>query len=339
VPPTSSWVPLNDEAVAAMERREYGEAVRMLERCIAGDPDEPVFERNLAFALAGLALQLYDSDRREDRAQAMELQLRAMELLREDLEQHEAMSARYDRWRRAAAAEEGFLDDGGEHFQVSYAGEREALRALVPGILSELEAIYQEYGESFGFFPVEYGRPRIRVILYTPSSFDAVTGLGHWAGGVFDGAVRVPVQDARAERERLTQVLRHELLHAFVQEAGGRGVPGWLNEGLAQWLEAPALRRPGLVARARQRMRGTTFFPLAELQGSLASWTDTREIERAYAQSLALVAWIHEQYGERVLYEMVGGCRAGKTCAETFRARIGVELTMVLDDLADLIGG
>jgi hypothetical protein len=173
------------------------------------------------------------------------------------------------------------------------------------------------------------------VVLYRRDRFDAVTGLGDWAGGAFDGTVRVPVEDLEHEVERLKGVLRHELAHAFVHEAGGTKVPGWLNEGLAQWLEPPFLDgRAVVVRRARARLEGTALYPLEQLRGSLASWTEREAIERAYAESLALVAFIEHMYGERVLFEMVSACKAGGTPEARFRDAVGLELAVVVEDLA-----
>ena len=46
--------------------------------------------------------------------------------------------------------------------------------------------------------------------------FSKLTGLGHWAGGAYDGRIRVPVTDLAKEERPLVRVLRHELVHAVV---------------------------------------------------------------------------------------------------------------------------
>ncbi len=84
-------------------------------------------------------------------------------------------------------------------------------------------------------------------------------------------------------------------------------------------------------------MHGRQLFSLEKLHGSIATWTDTKAISRAYAQSLALVDHIQRWYGERVLFEMVERAGRGSACEQTFRERAGVELHTVLADLeADL---
>ena len=72
---------------------------------------------------------------------------------------------------------------------------------------------------------------------------------------------------------------------------------------------------------------------LERLQGSLATWEDPGEIRLAYAQSLAVIAYVARQYGDRILYDMIGDCREGKTPRETFLNRIGIDLMVVIEDL------
>ncbi len=324
---------LNRQAIEALEAGEHARAVALFEECLAGAPDEPVFARNLAEALARAAREDY-ADRSRFEA-ALAALARAVELdpTRADL------SSLLERWRRQGEAEADFWTDESTHFQLSYDGGRtELLHRGQRAMLDTLEEAYRSFAELFGHHPVGPGRPKIQVVVYDRESFGRLTGLGHWAGGVYDGVVRVPVQDLGGELAELRRVLRHELVHAFVRALGGRDVPGWLNEGLAQWLEEPFdTDRDQRVQRTRRSLVAHAPFPLERLKGSLATWDDPAEIARAYAQSLALVDHVQRWYGERLLYEMVAGCAAGTAPAETFRARTHLELEAVQRDLFDSI--
>jgi hypothetical protein len=182
-----------------------------------------------------------------------------------------------------------------------------------------------------GHDPVRSSGERIRVVLYEREQFHAATGLGHWAGGAFDGTLRLPVDDLGAEVHAWTRTLRHELAHAFLASQGGRAVPGWLNEGLAQWLEGD---REVQLQGARAQVRGGTLFDLDELGGSLSALGDAAAIRRAYSQSLLLVDHLQRQYGERLVGELIDACATGSTPAARFEERLGFPLARVIDDLA-----
>lgn len=337
----AEWLQRNDQGIAALKRGDAAVAVGLFEACVEAYPEEKVFLRNLAIALDALARERQTSERLEDREESIALLERAMGLLTDGdpatVRLRANQGERLARWRASGAAEATMLDDGHVHFQLSYDGDSPGLRESAPWILERLEDAYLEFGEHFGRFPVEEGRGRIRVVLMDREQFDSATGLGDWAGGSFDGTVRVPVDRVQgdAARRRLAKVLRHELCHAFVSSVGGGQVPGWLNEGLSQRLEldSPAQRAAALQL-ARAQLQGHGVFALKRLQGSLASWENVEEIGRAYAQSFALVDWIERQYGLREVFEMVLSCGAGKTPDDAIQTRLGLRLDVLLEDLA-----
>lgn len=333
------WSDVNDAGIAALERGEHEAAIRAFEGCLEAEPHEDVYARNLAEALARAAVRQHDdAGSQEERLAAIQLLERATRLD----PSRERLVQLLGRWKRSAATEEGFYVHRTEHFEVSFDLDRGEVRGEIEQVGLLLEDAYQTFSEAFGIRPADGDRSEIRVVVYTREGFDRVTGIGPWAGGVYDGTIRVPVGDLRAELARVRGVLRHELLHAFVQEKGGARVPAWLNEGLAQWLEQdrPSIRL-GDVARARTRLAGHTMFDLEQLAGSLATWEDPAQIELAYAQSLALIGWIADRYMSNdvqsvgVLFEMVAGCAEGVPAEVTFQQRIGLTLETVLGDMAE----
>ncbi len=321
----------NQRAVDMLNNGRLDLAIALFEECVEAAPDEEVLSRNLAEALARLAQIQHESNDAELRATSLETLARAVELD----DSRPTLATLYDRWRKSSEAEKDFWHKQTDHFELSFDGTRDELMWGTAPLENELESSYHEFGELFGFFPVEAGRPRLRVVLYRKEGFDNVTGLGDWAGGVFDGTVRVPVKDLGRETENLKKVLRHELVHSFVQESGGPRVPGWLNEGLAQYLEPPfASGRVGDIRRAKERLYGQELFTLDKLGGSLATWKDTQAIRLAYAQSLVFVDYLDRMYGQQVLFDMVAGCKTGVTPIATFKTRIGIDLAVVLEDFA-----
>lgn len=326
-----SWADKNRQAIKLLDGGDPEAAAKLFEECLKGNPGETVFAENLAEALARAATLRIESGSKEGREAGIEALRRAKELApaRADL------GRRLELAERLGKSEEGLWTEVSEHFELSYDGERQELLWSSWQVTGELESAYQDFGERFGRWPVEGGRPRIRVVLYRRAGFHEATGIGHWAGGLYDGTVRVPVEELGREKSELTRVLRHEIVHAFVSESGGRSVPGWLNEGLAQWLERRDLdQQQRAVASARAQLRGKTLIPLETLKKSLSTLKDEEQIHLAYLESLAFVDHLERNYGERVLYELVAGCKQGATCETTFEKHARVELARALADLA-----
>ncbi|MEM7306041.1 MAG: tetratricopeptide repeat protein [Planctomycetota bacterium] len=324
------WIERNNEARDLLEAGELERAVELFAACYAARPDNDVFRRNLAEALFRLATSLHE---RGELERAVETLARSVETAPE----RDELAALLERWRRELELALGDTYAPGNYFRIEYDGQRRDLQRHDQEVIDFLEGggryregAYETLRGFFGIDPVIDGGERIRVVLYDRAEFDTLTGLGDWAGGVFDGVIRVAVDDLSTERGRWERILRHELVHAFVRELGGRDVPGWLNEGLAQLLE---VEKPS-VNLARGELVGAPLFALDALRESLSTWKDPQEISRAYAQSLTLVAMIREQHGDAVLVQLLRGCSAGQSVEESFRAATGgVALSTVLLDL------
>ncbi len=319
----------NREAIDLLESGRLREAIELFETNADEHPEEPVFQQNLAEALVRWALEQYDHEP-EEALVALE---RAIDLA----PQRTDWLPLRDRWRTAVQAQAGFAEDQSTHFVLQYDGDRSDL--LTRGyreVLDDLEEAYQDYGEFFDVFPVEGGRPKFRAVLYDREAFDRVTGIGEWAGGAYDGTIRIPVRHFQRDRNRIRQTLRHELVHAFVEEVGGRAVPGWLNEGLAQYLaESNASRRAQSLARARGQLAGKPLFTLTQLQNSLAQISEPGEVAKAYDQALAFTHWIAVHYGERTLVRMTRATQQGSDAKASFQRWIGIELESAHQDFSD----
>ena len=172
----------------------------------------------------------------------------------------------------------------------------------------------------------------MRVVFYDPEDFDRLTGLGDWAGGVFDGVVRLSVRDL-SEGTTWRSTLVHELVHAFLDAWCGASVPGWLNEGLAQRLEQKRTSPASLGALLEHGL-----FPLERLSGSLASWQDPREIGLAYAQSLAFVEYLSTNYGDEALRRTLAGLARGEAVGAGFEEFTHVALALAFDDWSRGLG-
>jgi hypothetical protein len=119
-------------------------------------------------------------------------------------------------------------------------------------------------------------------VLYTGEQFRDITRAPSWAAGAYDGVIRVPMRGALDKREELDRVLSHEFTHALIRTLAARGVPAWLNEGLATALET------GTLDWAEKQASSQPPVPLRALQANFGRFTGG-QAQLAYA-TIALAA-------------------------------------------------
>lgn len=222
------------------------------------------------------------------------------------------LSEKIDAWTREARAESRFAETRGAHFRVLFEGPVD--QALARRAVELLEGAYRRVGESLAFYP---GRT-IDVVLYTAQQFRDVTRTSEWAGGLFDGRIRVPVRGALDRLDELERVLTHEYVHALIAGVSGRDLPAWVNEGLAvvsesggladaQRVVASAVKRPAL----RELHDGFGDLPLT--QAGLA-----------YAESAVAVRTLLDLRGPSALVTLLRDVGAGAPFASAFHQRMGM---------------
>lgn len=145
-------------------------------------------------------------------------------------------------------------------------------------------------------------RAELAVVIYSDAeSMRRATCTPSWTGAVYDGILHLDAELVSREGLEWRRVVRHEGTHAQLAQVRGR-LPTWLNEGLAQWMEGPA----SASARATwsRMVRDRFWIPFASLGGELLVIDDPRDAALAYHQSLAMVRYLVERRGERVLGEV-----------------------------------
>ena len=140
-----------------------------------------------------------------------------------------------ERWKRERELHERMRLEVGDHFTVSFEGPEDA--AMAQQALESLNRAFWRICDVFGTFPTK----SIPVVLYSREQFSDITRSPKWAAAAFDGIIRVPMRGAGEKGEALDRVLAHEFSHALIRSLATRGLPTWLNEGLASALEADDL--------------------------------------------------------------------------------------------------
>lgn len=97
-------------------------------------------------------------------------------------------------------------------------------------LLEAMEASYDSLCLRWSFYPDK----ALPAVLYASKIYQGALDLPDWTGALFDGKVRIPA-NVLDDWPRHRRVIAHEVAHAFHQElAGGKALPTWLDEGLAQ---------------------------------------------------------------------------------------------------------
>ncbi|MBI1955036.1 MAG: hypothetical protein HYS38_01435 [Acidobacteria bacterium] len=223
----------------------------------------------------------------------------------------ERLQERIRQAQKEAEVESGFSQAESGHFILSWEGSE-----VSPGfgreVLETLERQFQELEVALDYSP----RESIVVILYASQQFMDVTRAPAWVGALNDGKLRIPVQGLSSMTPELAVVLQHEMVHSFVHQITGGRCPTWLNEGLAQAESGEDLSRSGpalarLYAASQQ-------IPLARLEGSFME-LDSSRVSLAYAESLAAVEVIRNQYGAYQLTELLKSLSEGKMMEEALQ--------------------
>jgi hypothetical protein len=137
-----------------------------------------------------------------------------------------------DEWRREAALHGRFEERTTARFKVLFEGAAE--KAIGERVAAVLESVYWRVGKALNTYPSE----TLTVILYTNKQFQDITRAPAWAGGGYDGRIRLPVGGALRSPKTLERVVTHEFVHAVIHDAAPTGTPTWIQEGLASYMES-----------------------------------------------------------------------------------------------------
>ncbi len=118
----------------------------------------------------------------------------------------------------------------GKHFELAYPDSFS--EEWAEGINEQLENAYEEIGNKLNFYPEQ----KAQVLLYQTNDFKSVLDLPEWAGGVYDGKIKLPITDYSIPIS-LKGAIYHEYAHHVIYLAASGNCPIWLNEGLAQIFE------------------------------------------------------------------------------------------------------
>lgn len=133
-------------------------------------------------------------------------------------------------WKKEAALTSTFQVNPTARFTVLFEGPQQ--QDIADHVSSTLESAYARVGAALGAYPPE----TITAILYTRQQFHDITKSPSWAAAAYDGRIKIPVMGALKNPAELDRIVTHEFTHAVVHQLYP-GIPDWLNEGLATFME------------------------------------------------------------------------------------------------------
>lgn len=183
-----------------------------------------------------------------------------------------------------------------------------------------LRETHRDLTEMFGEIPSFSATVRI----LDEEAFFALTNAPRWTNALYyRGEISLPVSPkaTRLDLEELSRSVRHEYSHAAIHALSGGRCPGWLDEGLAQWLEGG--RQDALDLILKEWVRSRDVIPLAKLQKGFTR-LDEEMVPPAYAQSLFAVRMLISRFGLPALRTYFEALRTKRDGEEAFRLAFNI---------------
>ena len=166
------------------------------------------------------------------------------------------------------------------HFRVEFEGNLSKVDVMEA--LAVLEVAYDSLCRLFDFRPEN----KMHLVLYRSSEYQGMGPRPEWVGAIFDGKLRIPV-GMMQYREVYRPVLFHELTHAFVRAMTRSNVPFWVNEGIAQVIDASRtnLPRPGGAVPGLEALSAPFVKESNTENAERLYWYSQRMVERLFARN------------------------------------------------------
>jgi len=155
-------------------------------------------------------------------------------------------------------------------------------------ILILLENAYEEIGQQLDFYPSQ----RSQVLILQTETFRKVHDLPEWAGGVYDGRIRLPVPTKNIRPAAIKGAVMHEYTHHVVYLSTSGNCPVWLNEGLAQIFENNYQN----LERFTDPDQKSNFQSLSEIDQQFRLNPTRQQAARLYQNSLSASARLVQQF-------------------------------------------
>lgn len=264
--------------------KDFENARSRFQRVLMSDPDNFMAKKFMAFTF-------YHLDQLEA---SLEVAREAL-MLNQDRELQSFLS----RLNREKDVMRHYADKETPNFKIIFSRiEHSDIKYTVIDILNDA---YRSVGKQINHFPDS----TISVVLYNEQNFFDITRSPAWAGGLFDGKIRIPIKGIRGREQLLKRVLVHEFTHALVHDLTP-SCPLWINEGLAEYFSG-----------SRPRVIGQVI-PLNQLEKNFP-FRDTRMVGLAYLESYSAVHYLISKFGMYRIRELLDTLGKGIEFSRAFK--------------------
>ncbi len=227
-----------------------------------------------------------------------------------------AVNQMLEKVRRELAVEKEMDKTYGGHFVISFEGDDNS--SLGRDVLDVLEDAYNWIGGRLDHYPEQ----QVTVILYSRRQFSELTNSPDWAGGLYDGKIRLPVGGITKVDDRVRGLLYHEYMHVVVRDITGGKVPVWLNEGLAEMSERQVNDKPLQIL--DKAIKQDKLIPFEVLERSFFQLKG-RQVLLAYEQSYDLVRFMIDRYGWHNMRDLLFALRDNQTFFAAMETVLGID--------------
>ena len=201
---------------------------------------------------------------------------------------------------------------------------------LAEELVVSLNRTHNEYTERFERIPAFSTAIR----LMDEDAFYDLTGAPTWTNAMFfRGEIIIPLSNTKPiDIENLDRSVRHEFTHAILSSMSGGQIPGWLDEGVAQWAEGQ--EHPALRKALKSWLKHHEPVPLDRLQGGFTK-LEPAMVPAAYAQSLLASKAMIKAFGFKRIGDYLSLLRKGVERPLAFESAFGLTLADFEEKLGD----
>jgi tetratricopeptide (TPR) repeat protein len=207
------------------------------------------------------------------------------------------------------------------NFILKFEGKRKQL--VMDRTIKILNKAYQDVGSELSVYPDE----KIYVLVYPKSDLEKLDYLPDWSAGRYDGKIRIS-EDMCTGSDYFEAILYHEYTHSIVHMLGGRNVPLWLNEGMAEYMSRKL--KPSKYVHSREKLllsaaEKNSLIPidaLTKINGYGLSRLPVPMIQLMYAQSEAFVTYLVKRYSIYDIKRVIKETGKGVSPESSIRRRL-----------------